>query len=149
MDHGQIGGDRPRLRDRHPGADSKLTRARRNGVELGVRSEASAYSQQLALERGIRTHQRRNRKIGDHDARDTSHRNTALAACGNSSWKFFAIEMRMHLGWNLNWINERANANTPPRPAHLVARDHRVDRESVEHYRRAGSEPAERSLGAA
>ncbi len=130
MDHGQIGGDRSRLRDRHPGADSKFTRARRDGVELGVRSEASAYSQHLALERGIRTHQRRNRKIGDHDARDTNHRDTALAACGNSN-------LRMQAGWiwNRNRINESANANTPPGPAQLVPRDHRIHRKSVEHYR--------------
>src|ERR1039457_4530661 len=118
MDHGQIGSDRPRLRDRHPGADSKFTRARRNGIEFGVRSEASAYSQQLALERGIRTHQRRDRKIGDHDARDTSHRDTALAACGNSN-------LRMQAGWIWNWnrINESANANPPIRGTLPVSRE--------------------------
>ncbi len=46
----------------------------------------------------------------------------------------------MRLEWILNWIDERAHANMPTRPAHLVARDHRVHREAVEHHRRAGSE---------
>src|SRR5580700_11336597 len=46
-----------------------------------------------------------------------------------------AIEMRMHIERIWNWIDERAHANMPSRPAHLVARDYRIDCESVEHYR--------------
>ena len=39
-----------------------------------------ADCQHLVRERGIRAHESRNRKICDHDARDTSHRNTVFTA---------------------------------------------------------------------
>src|SRR5260370_14913877 len=59
-----------------------------------------------------------------HAIRAIGHR---LAACGNSNRRFFAVELWIRLEWIWNWIDERAYANMPPGPAHLVPRDHPVD----------------------
>ncbi len=49
---------------------------------------------------------------------------------------------------SFDWIDQCADANAPSRPAHLVARDHCANRESVERHRCARRGLAEGCFGA-